>query len=133
MAPFSPGAFQEGRWRALLWSVCACRGLAADLEFHAQEIWRTDFWSRGADRARAEIIYLPGADALERDRRRDLSRAGRAGHGVFGRTFARDDDRARGRDAESSRETRLRESGRTAQHAGRFAPDDETDAAFHPT
>ena len=69
---------------------------------------------------------------LERDQRRDLSRASRAGVGFSRRPLARDDERARGRNAESGGETRFRESGGAAQHARGFAADDEADAAFHP-
>ena len=73
MAAFSPGALQEGRRRALLRTVCACRSTAADAQFHAQKIRRADFRPGGADGARIEIVHLSSADAPERNRRRNLS------------------------------------------------------------
>ena len=72
VAAFSPGALQEGRRRALLRAVRACRGAAADAQFHAQKIWRPHFRARLADGARVEIVHLPGADAAERNQRARL-------------------------------------------------------------
>ena len=72
MAALSPGALQEGRRRALLRTVCACRGAAADAQLHAQEIRCADFRSGRADGARIEIVDLSGADAAERNRAPEL-------------------------------------------------------------
>ena len=67
---FRSGAFQEGRRRALFRAVRPCRRAAADAEFHAQKIRSADFRPRRADGARIEIVDLSGADAAERDQRR---------------------------------------------------------------
>src|SRR2546423_6995549 len=100
MAAVPPGPFQEGRRRALFWSLRSRGGVAPDLEFHAKEIWRPDFWTGFADGAGIEVGDLPGADAIERDQRGPVSRAHRAGVRVFGRAFARDDHRGGRRNAQ---------------------------------
>src|ERR1041385_3454981 len=131
MAAISAGPFQEGRRRALLRTLRACGSVAADTELHVKKIWRPDVWAWFTDGARIEIGDVPGADTLERDQRRIVSRARRAGVRVPGRAFARGDPGGRRRDAQSRGETRVRKSGRPAKYAGGFAPDDEADAAFH--
>src|SRR3954469_9450456 len=99
MAALSAGPVQEGRWGALLRTLCPCRGPASDAEFHAKEIRGADFRPRLADRTRIEIGDLPGTDPIERDQRRALSRKGRASVRFPGRTLPRNDRRGRRRNA----------------------------------
>ena len=90
-------------------------------------------FGRGAPTERElKVIHLPGADAIERNRRRNLSRACCAGGGISRGTVARNDPCTRGRDAQSGGETGFRESSRAAQHARGSAAHDKADAAFHP-
>src|SRR5438046_6645893 len=99
MAALSPGAIQEGRWQPLFWSLCARRRAAADAQLHAQEIWCPHLWTRRAYGARIEVVDLPGASALERNRRGAIPRSRGASLRFSGRTFARNDLHARGGNA----------------------------------
>ena len=59
--------------------------LRQTLNFMRKKFGVLDLWPRRADGARIEIVDLSGADAAERDQRRNLSPAGRAGGGIFSR------------------------------------------------
>src|SRR5437763_11833903 len=94
MAPFPASAFQEGRWRPLLRTLCAFRRAAADAEFHAQEIWGAHFRTRFADRTRIEIGDLSGPDAFERNQGGAISRTRPQSLRISRRTLTRNNRNA---------------------------------------
>src|SRR5439155_3269295 len=104
MAAFSPGPIQKGRRQPLLRSVRACRSAAADIKFYAQKIWCAHLWPRLADRARIEILDLSSAGAFERDQRRAIPRARRAGVRISGWKIEGNDRGAGNGDAQGCRE-----------------------------
>src|SRR4051794_25102375 len=101
MAAIPADSTEEKRQRALLRSLRRCRRVAADIEFNAKEIRRAHIRSRFAERARAKILDLSSAGAIERNQRRAIPSTRRAGLRIPRRSFARDDRPSRAANARS--------------------------------
>src|SRR5689334_23006211 len=130
MATVSTGTVQERRRRPVFRTLCSRGGAPTNAQLHAKEVRGADLRSRRTDGTRVEIVHLSGADAPERDRRRDLSTTGVTSCGISRGPFTRNDCRTRGRNAEGGGEAGFRESGRTAQHAGGSAAHNQAHPAL---